>query len=148
MAISKTALNTELQTDPDTLGYASYVASNNDQALANLLNDISIGISKGYSLTKKTITAAELQSCVIISEWQSRTDEQKSAWTNLLIASAYTGVPTTNANIISQAQSIWNNTTTLNNLANAIVRSCSRAETLGGEGTIVSAADVSNALRN
>jgi hypothetical protein len=148
MAITKAALKTELQTDPASMGYAAGVASNNDEALADLLNDLTLGTSKGYTLTKKTITAAELQSCVVVSEWQSRTAEQKSAWQNLLIASAYTGVPTTNANIIAQAQAIWNATTTLDNLAAAIVRPCSRAEFLGSEGTSVSAADVSNALRN
>ena len=148
MAISKAALKTELQTDPATLGYAPHVASNNDEALADLLNDLTLGTSKGYTLTKKNITAPELQSCVVVSEWITRSGEQKSAWQNLLIASAYTGVPTTNANIIAQAQSIWNATTTLDNLAAAISRPCTRAEFLGGELTSISAADVSNALRN
>lgn len=148
MAITKAALKTELQTDPATLGYAPYVAANDDEALAALLNDLALGTSKGYTLTKRNITAPELQACVVVSEWTSRTADQKTAWQNLLIASSYTGVPTTNANIIAQAQAIWNATTTLDNLAAAIVRPCTRAEFLGGESTSISAADVSNALRN
>jgi hypothetical protein len=148
MALSKAALNTELTTDPANMGYAAHVAANDDVALAAILNDRAAGVAKGYSLTKANITAAELQSCVTVADWLSITADAKSAWQNILIASSDTGVPTTNANIVAQCTAIWTGKQTLTNLGAAIVRGCSRAEQIGGEGYAPSAGEVSIALRN
>ena len=112
MALSKAALNTELTTDPASMGYAAHVAANDDAALSAILCDQAAGSAKGYTLNKATITAAELQSCVVVSEWVTRTADQKTGWQNILIASSDTGVPTSNANIISQVVAIWPNGTT------------------------------------
>lgn len=148
MALSKAALNTELTTDPASMGYAAHVAANDDAALSAILCDQAAGAAKGYTLNKATITAAELQSCVVVSEWVTRTADQKTGWQNILIASSDTGVPTSNANIISQVVAIWpNGTTTLANISAARARSCSRAEQIGGEGYAPSAGEVSIALR-
>ena len=112
MALSKAALNTELTTDPASMGYAAHVAANDDAALSAILCDQAAGSAQGYTLNKATITAAELQSCVVVSEWVTRTADQKTGWQNILIASSDTGVPTSNANIISQVVAIWPNGTT------------------------------------
>lgn len=147
MALTKQQLHDELVNDPASMGYAAAVAANNDQALEAILNDLAAGSAKGYTLTKSNITAPELQSCVVVSEWVSRSADQKTGWQNLLIASAFNGVPTTNANIVAQADAIWNGTTTMANLAAKIVRPCTRAEQIGGEGYAPSAGEVSLALR-
>lgn len=148
MALTKQQLNTELTTDPASMGYADLVAANNDEALAAILTDLAAGTAKGYTLNKANITAAELQSCVVVADWLSISADAKTAWQNILIASSDTGVPTTNDNIIAQVSAIWAGKTTLTNIGAARSRSCTRAEQIGGEGYAPSAAEVSIALRN
>lgn len=150
MALTKQQLNTELTTDPANMGYAALVAANNDEALSALLNDRAAGVAKGYSLTKASIKASELLSCMTVADYITRSADQKAAWQNMLIASSQDGVPVANANIQAQASAIWNSpasTDTWVNLAAAIVRGCSRAEQIGGEGYAPSAGEVSIALR-
>jgi hypothetical protein len=148
MALTKQQLHDELVNDPASMGYAAHVAANDDAALAAILCDRAAGVAKGYSLTKANITAPELQACVTVADWLAISADARSAWQNILIASADVGVPTTNANIVAQCSAIWAGKTTLTNLGAAIVRGCSRAEQLGGEGYAPSAGEVSIALRN
>lgn len=151
MALTKQQLHDELVNDPASMGYAAHVAANDDAALSAILCDRAAGVAKGYSLTKATIKASELLACMTVADYVTRSADQKAAWQNMLIASSSDGVPVANANIQAQASAIWNSpsaTTTWTNLAAAIVRGCSRAEQLGGEGYAPSAAEVSIALRN
>ena len=145
MAMTKAALLSELQTDSQALGYAALVAANNDSALATLLNNK----TKGGTIDRVTITASELQSCVVGSEYLTLTADQKSLWQSILLAASDGGVRMLNANIRAQALAVWaGGTTTRTNLGAAQTRAGSRAEALWGEGAAVSVADVSNALRN
>jgi len=146
MAImTKAALLSELQTDSQALGYAALVAANNDAALAVLLNDK----TKGGTISRTIVTATELQSCVVGSEYLSLTADQKSLWQSILLAAADGGVRMSNTNIRAQALAVWaGGTTTRTNLGNAQDRAGSRAEALWGDGASVSVGDISNALRN
>jgi hypothetical protein len=148
-AYTRAALKTELQNDPASLGYAAHVAANDDQALASMLNDQAVGASKGYTLQKATLRAADLLACMTVADYTSRSADQKAAWQLMLIASADTGVPTGNANIVAQFNAIWSGaTTTLANASAALSRSCSRAEQLWGESTTISREEVGLALRS
>ena len=143
--MTKAALKAELQNDPQTLGYAALVAANDDVALAHLLNDK----TKGGSVNRVTVTAAELQSCVVAAEYASLTADQKSLWQCILLAAADGGVRMSNANIRAQALAVWaGGTTTRTNLGAMQDRAGSRAEALWGEGASVSHSSVSDALRN
>jgi hypothetical protein len=143
--MTKATLKAELQNDPQTLGYAALVAANNDVALAALLNDK----TKGGSISRVTVTAAELQSCVVAAEYASLTADQKSLWQCILLAAADGGVRMSNANIRAQALAVWaGGTTTRTNLGAMQDRTGSRAEALRGEGASVSFSDVGIALRN
>ena len=145
MAMTKAALLAELQADPQTLGYAALVAANNDKALADLLNDK----TKGGTIDRVTVSASELQSCVVGSEFLTLTVAQQNLWNAVLSAAADGGVRMSNANIRAQALAVWaGGTTTRSNLGAAQTRAGSRAEVLWGEGTTVSFADVGIALRN
>ena len=145
MAMTKAALLAELQADPQTLGYAALVAANNDKALADLLNDK----TKGGAIDRVTVSASELQSCVVGSEYLTLTADQKSLWQSILLAASDGGVRMLNANIRAQALAVWaGGTTTRTNLGAAQTRAGSRAEVLWGEGATVSYSDVGIALRN
>jgi len=147
MAMTKAALYTELTTDPQSLGYASLVASNSDKALADLLNDK----TKGGNIDRVRITSSELQSCVIATEGIALSVAQATLWSHLLIAAADGGVLMSDSQIRNQIQQVFTASgagTTRAKINNAQQRAGSRAEVLWGEGASVSHGDVSNALRN
>ena len=143
--MTKAALKTELQTDPQTLGYAALVAANNDVALAALLNDK----TKGGSIPRTLGTASDLQSCVDSAEYAALTGPKQGLWTAMLIAAIGNGVPLANAGFQAQAVYIWPAAgPTLTALTALLTRAGSRAEALWGDGTSVSFSQVSDALRN
>lgn len=147
MAYNKTTLLAELQADPMTLGYASLVAANNDVALAALLNDK----TKGGTIDKVYITANELQSCVVASEFTALTSTQIALWQAILVAASGAGIPIADIQIRQQLGVVFPNGgagTTKAKINVAQQRAGSRAEALWGDGTVVSAGDVSLALRS
>jgi len=145
MAFTKTQLYNELVTDAGGLGYAPYVAANNDSALADLLNDK----TKGGNINRISGTASDLQSCVDTAEYAALTGPKQNLWTAILIAAIGNGVPLSNANFQAQAVYIWPAAgPTITALVALLTRPGSRAEALWGDGTTVSVSDISNALRN
>jgi hypothetical protein len=147
MAFTKAQLRAELLTDSVSLGYAPFVASNNDMALADLINDK----TKGGNIDKTKITAAELQSCVVATEGISLSVAQSTLWQHILIAAADGGVLLSDSQIRNQILLVFtaNGAGTTKSKINALQqRPGSRAEALWGEGTTVSAGDVSHALRD
>ena len=147
MAMTKAALYTELTTDPQSLGYAPFVAANNDKALADLLNDK----TKGAAIDRVRVTASELQSCVIAAEAVALTPAQAALWTHILLAAADGGILMSDNQIRNQILAVFTATgggTTKAKISNAQQRLGSRAEVLWGENASVSHGDVGIALRN
>ena len=147
MAFTKAQLRAELLTDTGGLGYAAYVTANNDVTLAELLNDK----TKGGNIDKTKVTAAELQSCVIATEGISLSVAQSALWQHILIAASDGGVILSDAQIRNQILQVFTAGgagTTRSKVGALQQRAGSRAEALWGEGTTVSAGDVSRALRD
>ena len=138
-------LKTGLQTDPAGLGYAPLVAAHDAIGLAGLLNDT----TKGGTIIRATVTAADLQGCVVPAEYAALSAVQQNAWSAILVAAAGNGVPVSNANIRAQVTAIWGAaTTTRANCAALQSRPGSRAEALWGDGTVVTDLDVRQVLWN
>ena len=142
-----TTLKTEIETDPAKLGYEPFVASGNDQAIANLLNTAGSGTIAVPNLDRATfllnISPAYLAlpgvSGVVQSKWDRILDSVRASESvdftspyaqSLLGAAVQDG-------ILTQAQ-----------VASLNQRTGSRAEVLFGPGTIIQQSDVSMALRN
>jgi hypothetical protein len=136
-------LQTELSTDPKSLGYATKIAASDWQGCADLINALTGAGAATISLqTANTLT---LQEAVVGAEAAALTPAQASLWSAMLLA-AEGNVPVGNANIQSQALAVWGAaTTTRANLIALLTRIGSRAEVLWGQATIVTPNDVINA---
>lgn len=136
-------LAAELNGDPTGRGYAPHIASGNDVALAQNINQPDAGM-----IDRLTITPDIFQTAVVASEYTSLTDQMRSLWQTIVTASVQTGVPIKNTSIRSQIVAIWpQGSTTRTNLAAMQQRMGSRAEVLWGDGTVVQTSDIARALR-
>lgn len=143
------ALRTELLTDASALGYSAFytfssAASNyygDDNALADLLNTI-----RSSTITVGIVTAPLLQQGVVSSEYVALTQVQRDLW-GAILAAATAGIAISNTVIRQQVGQVWSAaTTTRSNLSNLQTRTCSRAESLWGEGTVVKSSEIALAL--
>ncbi len=117
------ALLTELETDPESLGYTM----TNDPADAVLMNQVG-----DDEVPRTSIDGQELQSVVVISEYAALSDIQRMGWSAII--SAGTGmVDPSNTGTIAQIQAIWGGTTTMTRLSVLRIRKVSRAEFLFGQ---------------
>lgn len=128
-------LNTELTTDPKTLGL---VAMDNPTA-ADKLNEIG---ASGEKVSAGIINGQELQKVVINAEYAALSDVKRQGW-GTIIAAGDGQVDIDDQQIVDQVVAIWVGTTTLTNLATLRKRDASRAEVLFGHG--VSYQDVAKA---
>lgn len=144
MAINYTALATEITTDPTGIGYAPFVASGNDVAVAALLNEIRV------SAPTFTINRGQVPSQLVVNEFDAT--EFGLLTTNQLLQ----------LSIITQFGSVDLGDASVRQILGAIFpvagptraalvalanRPCSRAEFLFGLGVTISASDVARALR-
>ena len=131
MAINLVALRSELETDPNEYGYAAPYAAGDNGTCVVLLNEVRAGIT----VDKPTVTAADMQSAVVGTEFAALADVAQRAWQCVL---ACGDVPVENANIRAQVSAIWDvGTTTRSNLVSLQTRTGSRAEELFGAGAVV-----------
>ena len=138
MAVSLPVLKTEIQTDPQ--GY-NYTGSNLE--IANALNLV----RAAEIVTRKTVSAEELQTSVVIAEYIALTDIERTGWNSILIVAAPNGMDVSNAALRNQIAAIWGaGTTTRANLIALQTRTGTRAEVLFGEGTRISDYDVEEVL--
>lgn len=143
MTINPSLLKTEIQQDPKALGFASLVAAGNDQGIADLLNGLS-GPGTG-SAFRDNIQPKEILAALQPADFAALTALQ------LAQLQAITGqgvVDATSANgraiYLNIFAGMTNSITALTALTSRV---SSRAEALFGAGTVISAGDVSFALR-
>lgn len=143
------AIRDELLKDPDVMRYSNNVASRNDTALANMLNDQSTGASRGYTLDRKAVSKAELQACVIGGEYLELNAAQIGLWAAILASSMDGYVDMQSDTIRQQISAVWSRAvSTSARIAAVKTRNCSRAEMVWGEGTVIPVSDVSAALNS
>jgi len=141
MAIDYNALKTELQTDPQALGYAAPVGVGDDVGTAALLNQVRSGIT----IFRSRVESWELLACLVKAEWDALAAGDKQLY-QVLVSLPF--VNTADSRIRALFGALFGSaTTTRANLLAMAQRQGSRAEQLFGEGASVSPADVARALR-
>ncbi len=136
MALDLSILKTELTTDPETLGYASF----SDRGAANKLNEAG---ASSETIEVEEVSAVDIQGAVVGSEFSALSATAQRAWLAIV---GLESVPVKNTNLREQILDIWGaGTTTRTNLAALQTKSATRAEVLFGEGVSVSQSDVQKA---
>jgi len=150
--IDYSALKTELQTDPKSLGYAPYLATGNNNALANLLNEVHDSSSgtgdPEYEVTVNGVSVRDAMKKIVPSEYAALTEAKRDGWRDILVLAQIEGglIPNTDTDIRSFIQDIWATTTTLANFAELETRDGSRAEALFGADTVIDDDDIVRAM--
>lgn len=138
MPIIYADLRTELQTDPQTLGYAAPLAAGNHSALADLLNQIRPTIA----IQRDTAPAWEVFECIVHTEWAALSAQEKQRIQTILsMGTVSIKGPNTRSAFLA---SFGAGTATRTALAAMQNRQGSRAEQLFGQSVTV--ADVAQAL--
>jgi hypothetical protein len=134
-------LRTELDADPNALGYAALkVLSNGPEAVAAKINDPAA--NGGATLFKGFTAIEDVLACVIAAEYTALSAANKALWTDLVVRAPR--IISGNANMRATIAGIFAaGTTSRANLVAVASRPASRAETLWGEGIRISATDVS-----
>jgi len=134
MTIVISALRTELLTGSFASLYSAFVPTRDLNAMGTVINTPGL---TGSSITVGTVTALDIQQCVVAAEYIGLTQPQRDLW-NALVTTAVTGIAISNTLIRAQTAVVWSAATvTRSNLALLQTRSCSRGETLFGENTVV-----------
>lgn len=142
MAIDYAVLANEINTDPNTLGYAPFVSAGDDMGVAALLNQIRAGIS----ITKSYVPIEDVLAAIVKTEFDSLTSANKTVVDQFVRG---TRVKTGDANMRTTMAALFaSGTTTRANLVALATRTGSRAEVLFGENTAITHADVARALRS
>lgn len=137
-------LNTELSSDPLTLGYAALISSGNHAALADILND-KAGAGAA-SIDREFVDAATFQSQVDPTEYLALSVAQQNLWNAILTASSGGSIPIKNNTLRNQVLAVWAAGTTRTNLAALQTRTGSRAEVLWGDGAVITHTMIAQAL--
>lgn len=142
-AVDIAALRTELQTDPQVLGYAACITTGNDQCLADTLNLARAGAS--YQVPREPMDPNQLMDAIAPADTGSLSTNDLLKL-NLVFQIGL--VDLQKANIRSLLASVFAaNSTTRTNIQALINRQGSRAEVLFGRGTVVTVAQIAQALR-
>lgn len=135
-----TALNTEITTDPESLGYAGKT----DPEVTDLLNTVGL-VTPAETVNVGVLNGQELSMAVDISEYVSLGAAARDGW-NTMLSAGDGMIDVDDSRIVSQIGSIWGAaTTTRANLLALKTRPCSRAETLFGRDVIIRHLDVARA---
>jgi hypothetical protein len=142
MAVSFSALRTELLSSLFASTYSASILVGDDNGVADRLNSLtSAAVSIG------TVFTLAMQQAVSSGEYAVLSAGQRDLWGAILTASV-NGVAISNAQIRAQVAVVWSaGTATRASLLGLDARPGSRAEVLFGEGIIVTPTDVQKALR-
>lgn len=140
-AVPISALTTELQTDPTGRGYAAHVATGNHDELARLINEFQGGIT----VEKPSITSQELIDSVVQTEYGGLSAANRQYF-DMLAGSARIDTRTGRPARVGLLNIFAAGTTTRTNLTAVVQRNGSRAEQLWGYGTVVTVAEIGQAL--
>lgn len=140
MAVSLSALKTELTTDPTGLGYAAHIASGVTEELAKILNQPRSAIL----FDRLSVAAFEIFEAVAPTEWPAVPSAEKQR-VQIVLSMGTVNLKGANTRAALQAAFDLSPITKANILA-LIKRQGSRAEELFGEGTSVTHLDVGEAL--
>lgn len=136
-----TALRTEIDTDPTSLGLAALKASGSHAGIADALNLRRATIS----VFRDDIQSWEMAAALVKTDWDALSVGDKQLFAAML---AVGRIDATSASLRTIMTSMFpGGSATLANLAALASRQGSRAEQLWGTGASVSAANVSAALR-
>jgi hypothetical protein len=143
MPLTTAQLLSEIQNDPKALGYAAFISSHSDEGIASLIN-LKTGSGSG-SVNIGVLLSYQIFNCFDRTEWAALTTQQKSDINAIL---AMGQVDTANTNVRAVFTSAFTNAAGPTRTAvNALVSvTGSRAEVLGGYGTVVLSSDVAKAL--
>lgn len=140
MTMTTAALAAEITTDPKALGYAAFVLSGDDTALADRLNTTYAGVG----VVRRMVTNTEIVQCFVAAELKTRTQTQLLSM-QLVLAPKM--VDTSIGNIVDIFADVWAGTATLSALdVLSRVPAPTRAEELWGAGTVITATNVAHAL--
>lgn len=136
------ALRAELDNDPETLGYATLLAqSNGPEAAAAKLNEQG---ASGETLFKTYVSLEDVLAAIVLSEYNLLSANQKQAVDQFVRG---TKIKSGDSNMRTTLGTLFGaGTTTRTNLTNLASRSASRVEALWGEGVVVTATHVADAL--
>lgn len=131
-------LKTEIQTDPQGLGYAAPLAAGNHAAVADLLNQVRTTIK----LDRETVPAYEVFDAIVPAEWAALSAQEKQRIQLILsLGQVYTKGANTRAAFLATFTA---GSQTRTNLGALQQRDSSRAEQLFGQP--VSPSDIAKAL--
>ncbi len=137
-------LNTELTTDPQTLGYAP--ADGNDVADGDIINLPRVGNQRD-----NFVTPFDIEEAVDAADWPSANNEQfkRDLWRDVLLSAGFEGTINANANNVrAKVLVVFSaGSTTRTNLEALQTRDGSRAEVLWGDNSIVTTVAIAKALR-
>ena len=138
-----TSLHTELTTDPDSIGYAPYVASGDDGTLASMLN----APRTGQTCQSGPLTPQQVLGAITITDLASGQDTALLAWTTL-INTMPVGLDLNNSKVAAVFNRFFAAGTASYNalLALRTVNGCSRAQALFGVSCVIAASDVAAAM--
>lgn len=147
MPIDRAALNTELTTDPESLGYAQWIPVASPGANANIAELINATTGAGAStLSNDPVTGSTFLAALDPVELSSLTSQQ------MAVVQLYTTADTVaigEPNVQSWIMSTWPAETSPRTNAALMAlfnRPCSRAEVLFGRGAQVGTSDIYTAL--
>jgi hypothetical protein len=154
MAISYPALKTEIETDPNSYGYAAHVTSGSTQAIADLLNLARTGSNGGPAITvrRTNIAASEVLEAIDNRDFEASLNAAHVAWFE-----SVTQLPMlrlvnddgSDTRILGNLKRFVQNPGPQGSRARLIAiadRAGSRAEQLFGSGTTVQSSDIAQAL--
>jgi hypothetical protein len=164
MSLSTTALKTELQADPVTYGYAALLTAGNHTGICALINKLRDGTDgkPAISIKRSDVSASEVMNAIDVADYaalpttptnaQLSTERRFLSWLGCVC-----GVPDGRIRLVNDdntdAPAVKNfkamfaaGTGTLTRLSALSSRTGSRAEVLGGPGTVVREPDIALAL--
>lgn len=150
MTIDYTALRNELNTDPQSLGYAPFISAGQDQNSADLLNALT---GNGAATITLSLIDKGQASIVILSgalTLASLSNTLQAKWVTILQAAAQLPDPIPFENSIIQTvlgSAVNDGVLTDAQINSFTQRTGSRAEVLFGQNTIIGNLDVAKALR-
>lgn len=140
MAMTDAQVLTEITTDPAALGYANKSAGG-QQDLINSDGSATAPVDRIF------VSRLLFQSTVVYADYIALTDAERALWHAILLSDDGEGVNVQDPDIRNQILGIWKaGTTTRTNVAAIQTKTGTRAEELGGDGTIVSHIQISRAI--
>lgn len=134
MAINYQTLRTEIDTDPEGLGYAG----KSDYEISVLMNTAG---ASGETIFKSYTPVEDIAACIVRSEYDALAAAGKTYLNEIVLKG--TKVKTGDATLRAQIAALFGaGTTTRTNLTNIASRAASRSEILFGENANITDADV------